>query len=229
MNLCIVVFTYAGQGNVRGPYAERTIRSTMENIRYTRGPISLHIADDGSSEGYREYLAALAKSYDINVTVTNAERMGYGASYNLATQVTHLVGDYLLCLEDDWELTHPLDLDLLSKILDSDEVGCLRLGYLGFTERLQGHFAYIEGQHILIFDPASPERHVFAGHPRLETRKWQRDLGPWAEGLNPGATEFDVAGRPASRENVGWPLDLVRPYGDAYVHIGTIQARDDQR
>ena len=79
-----------------------------------------------------------------------------------------------------------------------------------------------EGLWWLALDPDSPEPHVFAGHPRLELAEWERYVGPWPEGLAAGPTEFEVAHRREARMGVAWPIDLIKPTGDAFVHIGTV-------
>lgn len=211
--------------------AERTLRAALDGITYS-GELAVHIADDGSVEGHREALHELAGGYQqvVSAVVTNANRRGYGHSYNLATQEVHGHSGCVLVLEDDWELTVPLDLDPLVETLlhgtDSAEhhvVGCIRLGYLGFTQRLLGEVAHTPAGPMLLLDWKSSEPHVAAGHPRLETVDWERNVGPWAEGLAPGATEFDWCHRPAARVGVAWPLN----YGPAsqqanslFVHTG---------
>ena len=225
MKLAIVLLTYE-----RFEYAERTLIEAMNNIRFT-GEIGVHIADDGSGGDHIERLARCAADHrHLRGPVSSSDSMrgGYGKSYNLATQQVHEWADYVLPLEDDWVLERPLNLDPLCSALDTEEVGCIRLGYIGFTQELRGRLANIAGEQYLIFDPDSEERHVFAGHPRLETVKWQRALGPWPEGLNPGETEFTVAGWPAAREGVAWPISLTGSHGP-FGHIGAIQARTDQR
>jgi len=159
--------------------------------------------------------------------MTNAERGGYGRNYNLAMQEVHEYASIILPLEDDWELAQPLDLDPLVEDLEAQEFGCCRLGYIGFSQDLHARFFYTQSRRMyLSLDPASPEAHVFAGHPRLETREWQRSVGPWQEGLSPGDTEFEVAHREEARQGVVWPLDLVKSYGDVFQHIGTIRSTE---
>jgi hypothetical protein len=75
-----------------------------------------------------------------------------------------------------------------------------------------------------LLDGDSPEPHVFAGHPRLETVGYQRRVGEWPEGLLPGETEFSVAHYQWARMGVVWPMDLVKPSGDLFCHIGTIRS-----
>mgnify|MGYP001614087095 CR=1 FL=1 len=123
----------------------------------------------------------------------------------------------------------PLDLDTLVGALQEQQFGCIRMGYIGWTQELRSIFISANKQHYLLFDPESPEPHVWAGHPRLELREWQRFVGPWPEGHDPGTTEFIVSQRPEARQGVVWPVDLIHPYGNLFVHIGTLQARVDQR
>lgn len=211
----------------RWDYARRTLQSTFRNLRYS-GEVALHIADDSRGEGAADQvidLLQLAGNRPNHSTRTGGH--SYGRSYNLATQAVHERGGLVLVLEDDWELCMPLDVDRLADAFDRVwAVGCIRLGYVGYTQELRGRFVPVGGNstdHLLMLDPASPERHVFAGHPRLETVEWQRKAGPWPEGLPAGQTEFEVAG--AVRDGIAWPMWI--PPSRAYAHIGTRRARED--
>jgi len=219
-SLCILLLTYEdGARNT----AEITLRSALDNIRYS-GDIHVHIADDGSVPGHVDVLRAIAAGYDNVVTVgsTNANRHGYGASYNLASQVVHTAHEIILPLEDDWRLTRLLLLDNLVATLNGGyHIDCIRLGYLGFTQPLQGLVMHTPAGVMMRLDPFSAERHVAAGHPRLETRAFQRGVGPWLEDRPAGATEFEWCGRAAARVNVAWPMDIIQPIGDLFVHIGS--------
>ena len=226
--VAVVLLTYE-----RTDYACATLESAMDYMTYS-GPLALHIADDGSDA---EHIKRLARQVETipghfsQETWTNSERRGYGASYNAATQVVHEIAEIILPLEDDWVLTRLLNLDpLVEALMQPDALfDCIRLGYIGYTQPLRGEFCYVSGAHYLRLDPSSPEPHVFAGHPRLETRARQRRVGPWIEGLDPGTTEYEVARRQEAREGVVWPLDLVHPRGGLFAHIGAVQARSDQR
>lgn len=214
-NVCIMLLTYD-----RFDYAHKTLRSTLDHVR-TRGELWVHIASDGDTDEYINLLAAVPESYGLYCSRSNSQRLGYGCNYNYATQVVHGQASAVLVLEDDWELTRDLDLDVYLQALDDlPNVGCIRMGYLGYTQPLRGELASAVGRHWLLLDPESPEPHVFAGHPRLETVEWQRRVGPWPEGLEPGQTEFAVAHIPEARQGVVWPIQEVKPYGDLFVHIG---------
>lgn len=213
-HVVIMLLTYN-----RLAYAQTTLDSTLMYVR-TKEPLSVHIASDGDSDSYLAVLKAIAGAYDREVTTSNSQRGGYGANYNMATQVVHSRATHVLVLEDDWELQRELDLDLYIGVLEELSAGCIRMGYLGYTQPLRAEFAASHGRHWLRLDPASPEPHVFAGHPRLETVAWQRQVGPWPEGLEPGQTEFAVAHIAEARYGVIWPVQEVKPYGDLFHHIG---------
>lgn len=221
--LCVVLLTY-----MRTDYAHTTLQSTFDNLIVPPDiELHVHVADDGSPDLHRTHLVDLAKLRCARVTVSNSERGGYGRNYNLATQITHEIADYFLMLEDDWELVRPLYIgNLIADMEACESLQCIRLGYLSHTQPLRGEVLTVGKHHnkYLLLDSYSPEPHVFAGHPRLETFDFQRSVGEWPEGLTPGETEFMVAHYQEARNGVAWPMDLVKPLGDLYCHIGTVRS-----
>lgn len=224
--LAIVLLTYD-----RIDYAKLTLNSVLKNmVLPTNEEIHVHIADDGSPEGYTQELIDLcvASPRVAHWTQSNSLHRGYGANYNLAMQTVHpLFRDgvgLVLPLEDDWELYRPLDMTSIIEALRHEWFGCVRMGYVGYTQPLRCRFVKFDDKHWLELDPDSEEPHVFAGHPRLETVAWERGVGPWPEGLNPGETEFTVAHWPAARQGVAWPLSLIDVSGNAFAHVGTIRS-----
>lgn len=217
--LAICLLTYA-----RTEYAKITLRSTLRHLKY-EGHLHVHIADDGSDPEHVKALRQIAIKADATVTTSNSERGGYGRNVNLATQVIHNLADYVLMLEDDWELLRELDADvLLRDFAAEDRIQSIRLGYLSFTQRLYGEVICPRESKYLLLDSSSPEPHVFAGHPRIERVSYQRRVGMWPEGLLPGQTEFAMAHCLSAREGIAWPMDLLHPRGDLYAHIGTERA-----
>lgn len=220
--LAVVLLTYG-----RLAYAERTLRTTLDHL-YTNHPLIVHIASDGDDTEYLNKLRHIAGGYKEveGVVVTNSERGGYGKNVNLAMQVYHQHARYALMLEDDWELTRDLHIDPLLEVLDTaPSIGCVRLGYAGFTQTLRCTIERWVGQHFLVFDPRSEEPHVFAGHPRVEAIAWEREVGEWPVGLQPGMTEFVVATKlEGARRRIAWPIDLVPLSGGLFAHIGTIRS-----
>lgn len=234
MKLGVVFLTYSkAASNPRSHYADLSMRALVKKLTFQDGEIQYHIADDGSYEGHVPHLMRLVNE-KYPCSYTNAERGGYGRSYNLATQTLHGDCDVFLMVEDDWELTREFDVSNLVKALQdsNDNLGCIRLGYLGWTNPLEGVITAFSDQTFLLFDPGSPEVHVWTGHPRLETVSYQRRIGEWPEGLDAGSTEFAVSKREESRHGVAWPLDIAiragQIHGTLFAHIGEVQAREDQ-
>lgn len=232
----IILYTFAPADNPtlaseRQRYAEATLAKLFKNLRSSE-PIWLHIGDDGSAPEYREHLWNLAGEYvGERRSITNSERRGYGGNYNQCTWFVHQMQDVdiILHLEDDWSLERTLDLDPLIHVLRTEpRIGSLRLGMVGYYHPLRAEFVWAgtPGQHFLLFDPASPSQYIWSGGPRLETVAWARSVGPWPERLRAGETELAVCGRTAARTGVAWPVDLIKPSGDFFYHIGTQAVKD---
>lgn len=236
VKIAVCMFTYAeSRDHYRAGYARTTWRAALQNLQPGPGvELVWHIADDGSPRDHIDDLLEIAHFHDVSgVTVSNSERRGYGASYNAATSALHGPVDMVLCLEDDWQLMRPLELSPLARAIEASagtpyQIDCVRLGYLGWTQELYGGLVQHGGMSFLLLDHDSPEPHVFAGHPRLETVARQREIGVWPEGLRAGTTEWEVAHRQRAREGVAWPLDLgmnaSQDYCNTFAHIGAVQA-----
>lgn len=208
-------------------YAQQSIRS-LKNLR-TQERLHFHIADDGSGAFYQNAIAGTVEAVlgeDVPITLSDSLDRGYGANYNSATLITHNLAnaDVILPIEDDWELTRELDVDVMIKALRENVFSCIRAGYVGYTQSLMAKLVWYENMHWLEFSEFSSEPHVFSGHPRLETINFQREVGLWNEGLNAGATEFEVAHRSRARQGIAWPIDLITLKGSAWAHIGTEKA-----
>jgi hypothetical protein len=212
----------------REEYAFKTL-DALKNLSAAGDDLWMHIADDGSDPEFREEMVRRAREqYGDRTSVSNSEERGYGGNYNLASQAVHQAADLVLPLEDDWELLRPFDLAPIATALRAGVFRCVRMAYIGYTEELRGTFIWSGGVHWLALDPASPERHVFSGGPRLETVAFERDVGLWPENLNQGQTEMDVASRAEARTGVAWPVELIKPTGDLFAHIGTAKAGEDE-
>lgn len=233
MRITVGLLTYAPSiAHPRAEYARKTLESTIEYLDPGDNILQFHIADDGSDPKHIELLTAICRNAGYEPTYSNAERGGYGKSYNLMMQTVHQISDLVIPLEDDWELTRPLKLEYLAKALDENpDIRSIRLGYLGITQPLIGTVAFRSGMTYLLLDPNSPEPHVFCGHPRIETVDYERDIGPWPEGIRAGETEWEVTHRWPARVGVAWPLDIGLPasqdWGSIYAHIGSVSFNQD--
>lgn len=216
--LCVLMLTYN-----RLDYATRTLRAVLDNLRWS-GELHVHIGSDGDTREYTDKLQHLAGSYGHvhSVGVSNSERRGYGYNYNLATQAVHSYADLVLQIEDDWELTKKLNIDDLSSVFADSSIGCIRLGYLSFTQPIYGKIVRVKDRAVITLDPRSAEHHIWAGHPQLCTVDWQRTIGPWPEGLSPQETEYYVS-RFMARQGIVWDLGEY-PAGNLFTHIGSVRA-----
>ncbi len=231
MKIALALFTYSPDvSHARSEYARTTLDSVLRNIE--KDPfdtVHLHIADDGSGPGHVDSLIGIAMKYGFHPSISDGERGGYGRSYNLMCQALHESFDFIMPIEDDWEMTRKLNVSMLAKSIEESngEIKCIRLGHLGFTQEIRGKLAYYNDQKYLILDPQSADPHIFAGHPRLETVAYEREIGEWPEGLKAGNTEWEVAHRWSSRVGVAWPMDLCIPAsqvdGAIFAHIGSVQ------
>ena len=216
--ITVVLYTYN-----RLNYAKETLNSLMNNIDYS-GKLNLHIADDGSPKGYVDELLDFVELRNVftDITWSNSNRNGYGASHNLAMQHVLDKSNCLLLVEDDWVLIRRLNLDYYYHIAYPSY--CVRLGYLGWTQTLKGTLVKVNSFTMLKLDEYCAEPHVFAAHPRLVGKQWQENQGKWPENMSPGDTEFKVAQFDNSRINVLWPLNSIHTNGDMFVHIGKVKS-----
>lgn len=223
MKLTVCLLTYN-----RKQYAIETLSQLFAHLKTeSTDEVNLHIADDGSPDGYLDDLVEYAEglsavgAFNGIITKTNSERGGYGKNWNMATQAIHDNCDYVLPLEDDWRLQKNLILEDFARVFeDNPKVGCIRLGYFSFTQPVQCEIISSRNDKFLLLDDKSDEPHIFAGHPRIETVAWEKLVGPWPEGLDPGDTEFYVSTKLA-RKGIVWPWDWSNSYGSFFAHIGT--------
>lgn len=215
----------------RVAYAQQCLHSLVKNLTFNEGELVWHIADDGSPEEHVNQLAKILMEKNIVPTFSNSNHTGYGGNYNEATQTIHGIADIVLPIEEDWELVKRFDISGLVRALNENTEGmeCIRLGYLGWTNTLAGRLIQTANQTFLLFDPEwSDETHVFAGHPRLETVKFEKRVGEWRIGIKAGFTEMEVCNRPEARKGVAWPLDAdvnaSQDYCSLFAHIGNVQA-----
>lgn len=228
--LAIVLLT-ARTTPERETYAINTLTTTLERLKTTHNVI-VHIGDDGSGCEFQQRLIDIARERDYPVTYSDSGRTGYGANYNLAMGLVHKHADYILPLEDDWELNRPegFNVDPIIQVLKDGIFDSVRMGYIGYTQKLVAEFVYCNDLHWLLLDPdLSHEPHVFSGHPRIETVAYQQRVGPWPEGLTPGETEWVVATshtyKRESRRRIAWPITLLQDIRHgAFEHIGTVKS-----
>lgn len=206
----------------RTDVAVRTIRAARQLLRYPR--LLWYLADDGSRSEHVE--ACLAELEGTSLLGWHSERRGYGATANAAIAAAEQASALLFFLEDDWELTRPLDLyPYAALLMETSEVGMVRLGNLNLD--IRGRTWAHGGQVYWKLDrePHIEGTPVFTGHPSLRHRRYREAYGSYPEGLIPGDTELAYAyqfrlGSPDAPAIV-WPADY--PPGGFFGHIGAVK------
>ena len=179
--MCLLV-TYK-----RTELALRTIRGVQQNIDYPS--LDWVIADDGSPAGHVE---ALVAAIGHEVSVFNAARKGVGVSMNEGARLCLEKADYILWLEDDWEITKPFDLRPCVQFLGlREDVGMVRLGYI--SPGISATLIAAAGQ--LWWKLEKGETYTFTGHAALRHRRFIDAYLPYQEGISPGETELYMCGK----------------------------------
>lgn len=205
----------------RTDVALRTIAAARQYLRYPK--LQWYVADDGSRAGHYE---AVLEAVGGDLWRHHSVRRGYGGNANAAWRAANERSCLTFWLEDDWELTRPLDLyPYAALLMETHEVGMVRLGNLNLD--IRGRTWAHGGQ---VYWKLDKEPHiegtpVFTGHPSLRHRRYLEAYGPYPEGLIPGDTELAYAwqfriGSPDAPAIV-WPADYP-PWG-LFAHIGSIK------
>lgn len=176
--------------------ALRTIESTVKNLNYPQELRSWYLADDGSpKEHYDKLLHALSKSGETMIGSHNdrfrkpgeENTHNSGIGWNKALGICHQFSDYVLWLEDDWDLDEPLDLVPYVKLLrDREDVGVcsFRILSVGADVHTIGH----EGTIYLQYDRRT--QYAFSGNPYLRHARYTRHYGWFIENGSPGELEL---------------------------------------
>jgi hypothetical protein len=203
----------------RTDVAFRTVVAARMHLRYP--DLRWYIADDGSRP---EHLAALREL--LPDAPYHSQRRGYGGNCNAAWAYADTVGALTFWLEDDWELTQPLDLyPYAALLMERPEVGMVRLGNLNLDirGRTWGHGGRIYWT--LDREPHHEGTPVFTGHPSLRHWRYRNAYGAYPEGLTPGETELAYAYQyrigPHSGPSIVWPADY--PSTSLFGHIGEVK------
>lgn len=172
--VCCLLITYKRTG-----LAIRTIRGIKERLDYPN--LGWVIADDGSPNGH---VPALMEAIGHEVAWINARRKGVGVSMNEGAAKCLEFGNYILWLEDDWELQQPFDLKPCVQIMEErQEIGMVRLGYISPGPEAQ----LISAADRLWWKlKKNSDTYCFSGHASLRHKRFIDAYLPYAIGLTPG-------------------------------------------
>ncbi len=196
----------------RTELALRTVRAVKTNLDYPR--LSWHVADDGSDSAH---VRAILAECGEGTTFSNADRRGVGRSMNLGMAAALKRADYILWLEDDWELQKPFDLRPCVELLqERGDVGMVRLGYLS-----PGIWGELIGAGRLWWKLSKGPTYTFTGHASLRHRRFCDAYGAYQEGLAPGETELWYCGTFNNRPGPSVAVPAWTGEWGAFAHIGT--------
>lgn len=211
--VAVLLITYK-----RTDLALRTIRGVQQNLGYDAERLTWHIADDGSPDGHVAALVNEIAAHSPPPTVSNSGRRGVAVSMNLGANACLQRADFVLWLEDDWELARPYDLRPAVQMLqERGDVGMVRLGYV--SPGIEGQIITSAGRLWWKLRKGS-DTYVFSGHAALRHRRFIEAYQPYAEGLTPGETELWMCGTFAKKDGPTVALPMDTGQWGAFGHIG---------
>lgn len=189
----VLMTTYEPGGGYRAEYARLTLEALIQHLNFT-GPLSLHVADDGSpSKAFITPLINRAeKSWHNSASWSDACRGGIGASLNLAFQDIN-PGWLWFYITDDWVLTERLNLDIPVMLIEELGYDMVRLGPT--HPNLCCETKFQEGIGWWLEVDTSQGGYAFATRPFVATKDFYDRIGPFDEGLDSYETERRYAER----------------------------------
>lgn len=204
--LGVVLLTYKRTGE-----ALRTIYGICDNLDYpNRG---WYIADDGTEGDHVDKLLNALRFRGENIIGYHSERYSprTGIGWNRGLGAAFQYSDYVLVLEDDWELSGNFDMNgdnhpglyninpyicggkfnirpYIEMLSGREDVGMVRLGgaAVGNTVEIVGH----AGHHYLRYHRKDP--YAYSGNPHIRHARMMRAYGWYSEDVkNPGELELD--------------------------------------
>lgn len=173
-----------------------TVKSTIENLQYPKNLRGWYIADDGSPPEHIKAILDLLEGNGETIIGSHSERLRHkgqenthnaGLGWNKCLGICHQRSDFVLWLEDDWELDAPFDLIPYVQLLrDRDEVGICAFRIL--TTGADIHTTAHAGQMYFRYDRTT--QYAFSGNPYLRHARYTKDYGWFAEDRNPGMMEL---------------------------------------
>lgn len=221
-NLAICIATYK-----RTEVALKTIRSTCENLCYPKENRGWYIADDGSPQDHMTSIFELLEKNNERIIGFHSARIrnegeedthNAGKGWNKGLGICHQFSDYVLWLEDDWNLDETLDITRHMRILsDREDVGAIT--YRILSAGADVHTVGCNGEMFLQYMEST--QYAYSGNPYIRHARFTKAYGWFAEDRNPGNIELHMDDQ--YRLNTGpW---IWRPAGisvwGAWKHIGT--------
>lgn len=210
----------------RTPMALQTVKSTIQNLKYPK--LAWYIADDGSEPKHIPALMKEIRDSGAELLGFHSERMRNpgeegtyhaGLGWNKGLGICHQFSDFVLVLEDDWNLDEPLDLEKYVKVLiDRQEVGLMSFRILSIGADV--HTVSHDGEIYLRYDRTT--QYAYSGNPHIRHARYTKKYGWYAEDRNPGLIELhqDDQYRTADEGPEIWRPVNISQWG-SWKHIGS--------
>lgn len=216
-DLAICLVTYK-----RTPEALRTIIGVCNNLEYPQSKRRWFINDDGSPVEHVRTILMMLEYYGETVGFVNTERFGdnnAGKGWNMTLGKAHEYSDYVLWLEDDWELRTKYYMEAQLSILHNyEDVGMVTFRGSGIDCLLKN--IKLDGQHYLEFFDGP---YIYSGNPHLRHARFTQFYGWFPENMNPSYLEWQYDGWIRQKKRQGGPK-ILRPAGidewGLFSHIG---------
>lgn len=222
-NIAILLLTYK-----RTEMALRTVETTIQNLHYPKELLSFYVADDGSDVKHVAAINSKIQMSGMNLLGYHNERLRYpgqedthnaGIGYNKGLGICHQHTDFVLVLEDDWELDERLDLERYVKVMqEREEIGIMTFRILstGADVHTVGH----NGEIFLRYDRTT--QYAYSGNPHIRHARYTKAYGWFAEDRNPGLMELhqDDQYRLADAGPEIWRPLAISQWG-AWKHVGS--------
>lgn len=220
--LAILLLTYK-----RTEMALRTIESTVHNLRYPKELIGWYIADDGSPEKHHnsirreliQHSQVIIGEHNDRLRLPGHENTHHaGPGWNKGLGICHQFSDYVLVLEDDWELDEPLNMEHYIRVMQRrEEIGLMTFRILSVGADV--HTVGEDGEIFLRYDRTT--QYAYSGNPHIRHARYTKEYGWYAEDKNPGDIELhqDDRYRLGNGPQV-WRPTSISQWG-AWKHIGT--------
>lgn len=187
-SLAILLLTYK-----RTYEALQTVFSTCEHLKNTPEQVRWYVADDGSDpEHHNAILQALEKNGQILIGEHN-ERFREDGSYNCGKGwnkglgICHQYSDFVLCLEDDWQMEGDLDIAPYLRLLEQNE----QVGIVTFRILSTGADVHTMGDNGQIYlKYLRTTQYAYSGNPLLRHARYTKYYGWFAEDRSPGLIEL---------------------------------------
>ena len=193
-SISIVLVTYK-----RTSLAVRTIESTIQNLVYPKELLAWVVGDDGSPKKHGTALRKALKGQRV-IEYSNErfrdegqeDTYFAGQTWNHALGIGYQNSDFVLFLEDDWELENQINLEPYVKLLqEREDVGIVtfRILSIGAETLTVGH----NGEIFLQYGRRT--QYGYCGHPALRHARFVRHYGWFHEQRSPGEIEIDMDAR----------------------------------